>query len=319
MSEHTPHSSLTSLPRLIATSVVRGARQGQSHGGVYLIDFARREARQVVDWNSGDIDFAGRGWDRGLRGIAFYGEEVYIAASDELFVYDRRFRIQRSFRCRYLKHCHEISAREGRLFLTSTGFDSLLLFDLQAQRFSWALHVSATASGWLARAYDPHGSDGPPPQNLLHLNNVHAGDSGLYLSGMRTRALLRLGADNRLDSWCSLPEGVHNARPFRDGVLFNDTAADHLRFVRRDGAQVALRTPHYDPAELEHAGVDDSKVARQGFGRGLCPIDDRRVAAGSSPSTVTIYDLDRRARIASVNLTMDIRNAIHGLEVWPWD
>jgi hypothetical protein len=306
-------------PKLIATSVVRGARQGQSHGGVYLIDFARREARQVVDWNTGDIDFTGRGWDRGLRGIAFFSEEIYIAASDELFVYDRRFRIQRSFRSRYLKHCHEISARDGRLFLTSTGFDSILLFDLKAQRFSWALHVSGTEGAWLGRAYDPHAADGPPPQNRLHLNNVHADDSGLYFSGMRTRTLLRLRAAERIGAHCSLPEGVHNARPFRDGVLFNDTAADHVRFVRRNGEQVAFRTPHYDPAELEQAGVDDSRIARQGFGRGLCGLDDRRIAAGSSPSTVTIYDLEQRSRVASVNLTMDIRNAIHGLEVWPWD
>ena len=305
-------------PTLIATSVVRGARQGQSHGGVYLIDFARREARQVVDWNTGDIDFTGRGWDRGLRGIAFLGEEIYIAASDELFVYDRRFRVQRSFRSRYLKHCHEISAYEGRLFLTSTGFDSILLFQLEAQRFSWALHVKETADGWLGRAYDPHGQDGPPPQNLLHLNNVHAEASGLYFSGMRTKALLRLGAGQKITAHCSLPEGVHNARPFRDGVLFNDTAADHVRFVRRHGEQVAFRTPHYDPAQLEQAGVDDSKIARQGFGRGLCVLDDSCIAAGSSPSTVTIYDLERRSRAAAVNLTMDIRNAIHGLEVWPW-
>jgi hypothetical protein len=167
--------------------------------------------------------------------------------------------------------------------------------------------------------YDPNGPSGPPLQNLLHLNNVHAEQSGLYLSGMRTRALLRFAGSERLAVHCSLPEGVHNARPFRDGVLFNDTAADHVRFVSRSGEQSAFRTPHFDPAELEFAGVNDAKVARQGFGRGLCPLDLRRIAAGSSPSTVSIYDLEQRSRLGSVTLTMDIRNAIHGLEVWPYD
>ena len=28
------------LPKLIATSVVRGSAQGESHGGVYTVDFA---------------------------------------------------------------------------------------------------------------------------------------------------------------------------------------------------------------------------------------------------------------------------------------
>ena len=54
-------------PRLIATSVVRGARQGDSHGGMYLVDFATQEVQQVVDWNTPDIDFQDRGWDRGLE------------------------------------------------------------------------------------------------------------------------------------------------------------------------------------------------------------------------------------------------------------
>jgi len=67
--------------------VVRGSQQGESHGGVYLVDFASERAAQVLDWNTMSIDWQGRGWDRGLRGIAFDGEVVYIAASDELFAY----------------------------------------------------------------------------------------------------------------------------------------------------------------------------------------------------------------------------------------
>jgi hypothetical protein len=47
-------------------------------------------------------------------------------------------------------------------------------------------------------------------------------------------------------------------------------------------------------------------------------INDRIIAAGSSPSTVTLWDLDGGVEIARVNFSMDVRNAIHGLEVWPW-
>jgi hypothetical protein len=47
-------------------------------------------------------------------------------------------------------------------------------------------------------------------------------------------------------------------------------------------------------------------------------IDDRFIAGGSSPSTVTLYDLQSKQMVASVNVTMDIRNAIHGLAVWPY-
>jgi hypothetical protein len=64
--------SVSDIPPLIATSVVRGSEQGQSHGGVYLIDPSAQAVHQVLDWNTADIDWTGRGWDRGLRGVAFF-------------------------------------------------------------------------------------------------------------------------------------------------------------------------------------------------------------------------------------------------------
>ena len=88
------------MTTLVATSVVRGTRQGESHGGVYLIDLTRKRARQVIDWNAMNIDWRGRGLDRGLRGIAFDGARVFIAASDELFVYNPQFEQLSSHRCR---------------------------------------------------------------------------------------------------------------------------------------------------------------------------------------------------------------------------
>ena len=94
------------LPTLIATSVVRGSEKGQSHGGVYLIDFQKTSTVQCIDWNDGSIDFTGRGWDRGLRGIEFYDGKIWIAASDELFCYDQKFKLVASFKNQYLSLIH---------------------------------------------------------------------------------------------------------------------------------------------------------------------------------------------------------------------
>jgi len=313
------------LPRLIATSVVRGSQQGESHGGVYLVDFAGQAVEQVVDWDSSEIDFTGRGWDRGLRGIAFFHGETYIAASDELFVYDQAFRIQRSFRCTYLRHCHEIHQLNNHLYLTSTGHDSILAFDLERQQFFWAMHLAIGEDGEVrGTTYNPNGingpggANGPPAQNLLHLNNVFADQRGIFVSGMRTGGLIRIGDGNSAELVVELPMSVHNARPFRGGVIFNDTAADHLRYVQRDGKEIRFPIPQYDPAELTHTELGDEKVARQGFGRGLCVVNDRFIAAGSSPSTVTLYDLPSASEVFRVNFSMDVRNAIHGLEVYPY-
>ena len=75
--------NLPKLPTLIASSVIRSAHQGESHGGVYLVDMEAGTFDQVIDWNDTSISWEGRGADRGLRGIAFYKGLIYLAASDE--------------------------------------------------------------------------------------------------------------------------------------------------------------------------------------------------------------------------------------------
>ncbi len=300
---------------LIASSVVRGTHQGESHGGVFLVDFARRQVEQVIDWNTADIDWQGRGWDRGLRGIAFDAERVFIAASNELFVYTPDFRLLASYRNPFLMHCHEIFAYQRRLYLTSTGFDSVLGFDLDSNRFCFGLHIVGVGSGFQGAPFDPAG-DGPAPGNLLHLNNVFCDPTGMYLSGLKTAGMVRF--DGRiLQRVAALPRGIHNARPFGDGVLFNDTAADRVRLLA-SGRDISFAVPAFDESRLTHTDLDDSRIARAGFGRGLCVLGDALVAAGSSPSTIALHDLAQVKTVSVVTLSADVRNAIHGLEVWPF-
>jgi len=304
--------------KLVTTSVVRGSHQGESHGGVYLIDLDRREVTQTLDWNKTGIDWQGRGWDRGLRGIAFDGETVYITASDELFAYTPDFRLIGSWRNPYLKHCHEIAVWERRLFLASTGFDAILAFDLDAHEFNWAMQVATQQFRFLGRPFDPRGDDGPLMLNKLHLNNVHCTQGGMYLAGLRTGGMLLFNG-SEIHMAVELPPGTHNARPFRDGVLFNDTEANLLRYAGRGEVEDrAMPVPQYPAETLLNRDVDQSQVARQGFARGLCMLSDSLVAGGSSPSTISVYDLPGNERVLTVNLTMDVRNAIHGLEVWPY-
>ena len=306
------------VTHLVATSVVRGSHKGESHGGVYLIDLQSREVVQTLDWNTVDIDWQGRGWDRGLRGIAFDGELVYMAASDELYAYTPGFRRVGSWRSPYLKHCHEIVVHDRELFLTSTGFDSILGFNLDQRAFDWALHVQMRQYQPHFARYDPKGTEGPLALNKLHINSVHADASGMYISGLNTGGMLQYTGE-RIVMWVELPPGTHNARPFRDGVLFNDTEAGTLRYAGRDEREDRImKVPTYDPETLTHRDADTSGIARQGFARGLCVLSETMVAGGSSPSTVTVYDLKGNEMLLSVNLTRDIRNAIHGLGVWPY-
>ena len=101
-------------------------------------------------------------------------------------------------------------------------------------------------------------------------------------------------------------------------MLCNDTESDRIAFLQ-PSLQRNFPVPRYPEAELTHTQLDDSRIARQGFARGLCVIDGTLIAGGSSPSTITLYDLANDRCVDSVTLSRDIRNAIHGLEVWPCD
>jgi hypothetical protein len=308
------------MAKLVTSSVVRGAQQGESHGGVYLVDLDSQHVKQTIDWNTVGIDWQGRGWDRGLRGIAFDGDRVFIAASDELFAYTPDFQLIDSWRNPYLKHCHEIAVFERNLFLTSTGFDSILGFDLDKQCFNWGMNIQSRRVQFKPVGFDPLSDDGPLMLNKMHINNVVCNEHGMYICGLRTAGMLHFNG-SAINMAVELPPGTHNAQPFRDGVLFNDSEDDVLRYSGRGEGEEdrAMAVPKYDADKLTHRSAEDDKLARPGFARGLCVLSDRVVAGGASPSTVTLYDLAGNKTLGSVNLTMDVRNAIHGLEVWPFD
>ena len=319
------------FPRVIASSVVRSTHHGESHGGVYIIDTENESIRQVIDWNDSKINWSGRGGDRGLRGIAFYNEHIYLAASNEIFVFDNQFKPIKSFSNQYLQHCHEIHIDQDTLFLTSTGYDSLLEFDLCSETFSkgylvrygnltnrhskllrflYRLRVKPSL-----RIFDPNANDGPSLADTLHINNVFYEEDNLYFSGVNLGTILAIKG-NRLRSVAKIPFKTHNARPFKKGILVNDTANNQILWLDMKGNVIeSFKIKNYEKEELlmSHFPQDH---ARQGFGRGLC-VEDDLIIGGSSPATISIYKLrSGRQPIKTINIAMDVRNAIHGLEIW---
>ncbi|MFW6315176.1 MAG: hypothetical protein ACOC0S_06300, partial [Desulfohalobiaceae bacterium] len=304
------------LPRIVTTSVIRSAYQGQSHGGVYIVDLQEETSEQVVDWDTVDIDWSGRGLDRGLRGIAFYKQEIFIAASDELFVMGEGWQIARSYRNPYLKHCHEICLHQDRIYLTSTGFDSVLEFDPDQEMFTKGYHLrqkpdEQELTQW---TFDPNQDDGPQAGDSIHINNVCSHDGQLFMSALRLPYLFKLEGSSFVKQ-LDIPTGTHNARPYKDGVLFNNTTKSTVCYMDSSGNIVQeWNIPIYSESKLENPDLPKDH-ARQGFGRGLCPLDEDIVIAGSSPATISVYSSKDNSLIKTINLSRDIRNAIHGLEI----
>ena len=312
-------NQLNRIPRLLVTSVIRGNQQHHSQGGLFLIDMEQQAVNLVLDWNTIDIDWTGRGFEKGLRAIVIDGETMYLAAGDELFAYSLASEPLGSWRNPYLKHCRSMAVHERKLFLLSAGFDCVLAFDLDKKTFDWAMHIDTKQFRFKGAPFDPAGEDGPLPLNKLELTDIYCGTGGMYLNGQNTHGLLLFNGSS-IEMTAKLGDHCYNAQPFRKGVLFIDNELSALRYSGRENRSEdrSLPLPVHNPDDLQHEESDFSGVAKPGFGRGLCVINDRAVAVGTSPSTIHLYDLRENRHLFSVNLSRDVRTAIHDIALWPF-
>ena len=154
--------------------------------------------------------------------------------------------------------------------------------------------------------------------NKLHINNVWCDEHGMYIAGLQHRRDAAL--QREIDTHVGRAAAGHaqcTSVSRRCPVQRQRRKCSALFRRETDAEDRALAVPEYDASPIQNAGMDQSGVA-QTFARGLCALSPSIVAGGSSPSTVSVYDLAANQRLLSVNLTMDVRNAIHGLAVWPY-
>jgi len=313
------------MNRLIASYIVRGSTRGESHGGIYLIDLEQRSTFHSVDWTLASIEWRDYEGDRGLRGLAIDGDTLYVASSHELLAFSRDFRLLKSWQHPYLRNCQGICIWQRTLFVVSAGTDCVLAFDLDQGSFHWVMHISRKEFQFIPRLFEPDSTEGPLMLDKLHLNSVHCDANGMYISGSDTGGMLHFSG-RKLNMAAELPKGSHNARPFRAGVLFNDTEAGVVRYCGRDDTQQdrAMVIPFLtdkspdQPAPKTVTG-NAKPSGEDSYGRGLCPLSGRLVAGGSAPATVTLYDLAANTQLVSVVLSTDLRHSIHSLAIWPFD
>lgn len=323
----------TKLPHVLVSSVIRTANAGQSHGGLYVVDLESGEFEQVVNWDDTNISFRDRGAERGLRGLALYGKHIYVTSCDSLMVYDRQFNKLEEFANPYLFDCHETWIEGHLLYVTSTFYDSVLVFDLEAKRFTeglclrndvdrvvkkglWKLFGMQRQPGFKVTRFDPNSVGGPRMDDVLHLNSIYVTDGVLYLSTYRTKSLVAVNG-NQVNTVSSIPERTHNVRKFRDGILFANTGDDEATYCDINGT-VRNRFPaiKLSQDELKNADLPDH-IARAGFVRGLTVFEDRYVIFGVSPAMILVYDIENAELIKSITLSRDVRNAVHGVEIYP--
>jgi len=336
------------LPIVIVTTIVRLAKKGEPHGYIYLIDLESEKILKTIEWDDDKIDWEGRGGDRGLRGTAFYNDYTYIASGGEIFVLNQDFKVVKSYRNSYLAEAHEIVINDDVLYITSTGFDSILEFDLKNEKFTKG-YLIRRRHKWTApkftkiniimtryyrffypfyrpmlpkfkyrfKVYDPNGDDGPNRKDTLHINSISVNKEGVFFSGSWSNSLMKI-KNNQLKNHCLIPQVTHNAQPLGDKTIMNYTLKDVLAIGTKKGKIIdKYPVPFYDEDKLTNDPKDIWKV-RQAWGRGFCMTEDNLYIIGSSPATVTAFKAGNKDLLKSLNITMDVRNTIFGVEVYPY-
>ena len=280
------------------SSAIRAPGTEAGSGGLFLIDLEARSVLQPVDLVSAKFPWEETGREAGLRGIAFDGESMYCAASDALYTFNSKFEYQAHWSNPYLRYCRGIAIVERRLFMVSSGFDSIIGFDLDTLQFDWALHIKSRGFAVGGHPFDPTGDDGPLMVAKLDLHEMYCDKTGMYITS--NKGLIRyLG--NEINVAVELPADSHDARPFRDGVLFNDSMAAALRYAGRG------------------EGEDDRTMSTGESPRGLCVLNGAVVAGGSSPATVSIVDLAANKQLLTVQISEDPNTSIRCIARWPYD
>jgi hypothetical protein len=280
------------------------------------VDLSGRRVAHVLDWTRPTIDWSGPGGGRGLRGLAVHERQVFVAGANELFQFTPAFELDAVHASPYLDQAQAVACFEGRVYVISAAYDAVLAFDLESGRFDWGLQLADDEGGLRGMPFDPKGALGPSPAGRLQLNSLYCDPRGLFISGARTMGLLHFDG-KRIVRLVTLPEGVHDARPWRDGVLFNDSDAEAVRFLTPASNRV-FEVPRYPEEALEPGSFEDTAIARQAFARGLCVLGDGVFASGSSPLTITLHDLDAMKTTLRLNLSTDVRRSIHTLAPWPF-
>ena len=308
------------ITKLVTTSVIRGSVRGETHGGICVLDLEAQSVLRTYDRDDSDIDWTSASGGRGLRGIAVDGDTVYVATGAELLAMTPEFSVVDTWRCPFLLDAHGVFVWERMLYMTSAVYDSIVGFDLDQRRFVWGMNIVRKSNQFAVSGFDPNANEGPLPLDKLHINNVHCNRHGMYITGLKTGGMLHFNG-TRIRMAVELPANARNAQPYRDGVLFNDSDAGALRYTGRgDGREDrAMRVPERSAAELENSDAIEQGIVRSGFARGLCVLSGHIVAGGSSPSTVTLYDLAANETLGSVHIAQDARESLHSIARWPFD
>lgn len=320
--------------KIICTTVVRAAKQGDIHGGLYVIDTDTSEILHHAPYDKEFVNDNERGGERGLRGICVLPDRIVVADSSGFIELDKKtYAIKRTHQDpEVFKSIHEICFFDGYIWATSTAYDAIVKVDLDFNvKGFWKIagedkpdHKVLTEK----KKIDP--SEKSEDDNY-HINSICTYGDQLLFSGLITglydfedmstncpmpyvsgQILKEFGIAKPGTKVTKAASFIHNFYEYDDYFMANFTTFGVLAMARKQLGGVAFDVARIPKAKNTKFCVDN--IAVNNWNRGLARCDNL-VFVGSSPARVLVYDLYRAEFIKEIQLETDMRHCIHGLEV----
>ena len=312
--------------KVICSTVVRAAKQGDIHGGLYVIDIDSEEVLHYAPYEKDFINDNERGGERGLRGIAVLSDRIIVADSAGFIELDKNtYEIKRTFQnSDYFKSIHEIVFHDDHIWATSTAHDAVAKVDLEfnIKGFWEILGENAYNCKRLTgkKEITPENKTG---DDNYHINSLFVSNGNLRVSGLLTPLynfddMVEVCAVPTISMLDGNPGGnehsfLHNFYEYDDVFVANLTSYSAIGFFDKDfvgyGWYNNISIPRAKDVKYQ---VDD--VAVNNWNRGLARIGEKLII-GSSPARILVYDMKQRKFEKEIVLEKDIRHAIHGLEI----
>lgn len=302
--------------KLICTTVIRAAKQGDVHGGLYVIETESGEVLYYAPYEKDFINDNERGGERGLRGISVLHDRIIISDSGGFIELDKEtYEIKRTFEDRdHLKSVHEIVVHDDHIFATSTAYDAIAKYDLDFNLVDfWKINGESLQDHKILTGKESITSSEKTEEDEFHINSICIANGRVAFSGLLT-PLYDL---ETMEEVCAIPSFgpnnmksfVHNFYQIDDSFAANLTTFSSLGLSAGSNGFTALPIPRTKNAQFV---VDD--IAKNNWNRGLA-FDDDHILVGSSPARIIIYNRNTGQFDSEIKLESEIRHAIHGLEI----
>jgi hypothetical protein len=302
--------------KVLASSVIRSTFRGDAHGGLYIVDTDKGTSEQVVNWDYEDIRWdLSLGGDRGLRGLIFHNDKLFAAGARNLFVFNKDFKLIETITHPQLDGTHELAIEDYRIYNIANCYDAILVYDLITKQ--WIKGFQHIKGRWPER-FDPN-TEEIPRADTMHLDTVVVRNGWVWYAGSTTDYLygyhLWSGVDT--DPIKLYHKNTHNARFWKDGIVFNRSLESDTTFQTMDGELVQRwPTPRLPKDEMTNVGIPHDH-ARSEYTRGIVLGEDS-VCVGSSPACVHEFVLGKDEPVSTVRISHDIRNSICGMTKYEW-